>query len=195
MSARYPGMKIGYARVSTDEQNLSLQLHALEKVPCDIILTDKASGADASRKGLRRALRRIKAGDILVVWKLDRLGRSLMDLVKIVEHLNQKRAGLRILTGQGSMIDTTHSEGRLMFSLFAALAEFERELIRERTIAGMKAARRRGVHIGRPRKLSPAQLHTARRWIERRAKTYKQAADSLDVSVTTLRRGLDSFSG
>src|SRR5690606_12575883 len=119
----------------------------------------------------------------LVVWKLDRLGRSLMDLVRIVELLNQKQAGLRILTGQGSMIDTSHSEGRLMFSLFAALAEFERELIRERTIAGMKAAKRRGVVIGRPPKLSTDQLLTAKRWIDRKSKTYRQAADTLDVNV------------
>jgi len=183
-------MKIGYARVSTDDQNLDLQLRALKEAGCEQIFTDKASGKNTDRQGLRRALRRCVAGDVLVVWKLDRLGRSLMDLVKIVELLNRREVGLRILTGQGSMIDTTHSEGRLMFSLFAALAEFERELIRERTIAGMNAARLRGVQIGRPRKLSSDQICMARNWIKRKSKSYKQAADALDVNVTTLRRAL-----
>lgn len=187
-------MKIGYARVSTDEQNLDLQVHALEQAGCGIILTDKAPGASAERKGLRKALRRCGRGDVLIVWKLDRLGRSLMDLVKIVESLNRKDAGLRILTGQGSMIDTTHSEGRMIFGLFAVLAEFERELIRERTIAGMNAARRRGVAIGRPRKLSPDQLCDARRWIEGKSKTYRQAAQVLEVDVTTLRRAIKNHS-
>lgn len=183
-------MKIGYARVSTDEQNLDLQLHELEQVGCDIILTDKATGASADRKGLREALRRCRPGDVLIVWKLDRLGRSLIDLVRIVEMLNKKSAGLRILAGQGSMIDTTHSEGRLMFGLFAAIAEFEREMIRERTIAGMKAARRRGVLIGRPRKLSDDQLLAARNWIDKKIKNYNEVANELSVSVTTLRRAL-----
>jgi DNA invertase Pin-like site-specific DNA recombinase len=185
-------MKIGYARVSTDEQSLDLQLHALEQAGCNVVLTDKATGASADRKGLRKALRRCGTGDVLIVWKLDRLGRSLIDLVRIVEMLNRKDAGLRILTGQGSMIDTSHSEGRMIFGMFAVLAEFERELIRERTIAGMSAARRRGVMIGRPRKLSEEQLSTARNWIDQKIKSHKQAAEELNVNVTTLRRALKS---
>ena len=107
-----------------------------------------------SRKGLADALARCAAGDVLVVWKLDRLGRSTLDLVGLVEKLKGRGVGLKVLTGEGASIDTTRPEGKLIFAVFAAFAEFERELIRERTMAGMRAAKRRGRHVGRPRKLT-----------------------------------------
>ena len=153
---------IGYARVSTEEQNLDLQLAALREAGCERIFRDKASGADFRRTGLARALAACGANDILVVWKLDRLGRSLIDLVGLIEELNRRGVGLRVLAGHASMIDTTRPEGRMMFGLFAVLAEFERELIRERTKAGMRAARLRGQVIGRPFKLSERQVRRAR---------------------------------
>jgi DNA invertase Pin-like site-specific DNA recombinase len=141
-------MKIGYARVSTDEQNLGLQLDALQADGCGRVFQDTASGARSNRKGLADALQACAPGDVLTVWKLDRLGRSLLDLVGLVEGLKARDGGLKVLTGAGASIDTTRPEGRLFFAMFAALAEFERELIRERTTAGMKAAKRRGVHVG-----------------------------------------------
>lgn len=184
-------MKIGYARVSTEEQNLDLQREALEADGCDVIFEDKASGANGTpRKGLADALARCGAGDVLVAWKLDRLGRSLFDLVELVERLKAQGAGMKVLTGQGATIDTTRAEGRLIFGIFAALAEFERELIRERTKAGMAAARRRGVKVGRPVKLTPHQLAHARGLIERGEETRAGAAALLGVDVSTLRRAL-----
>ena len=184
-------MKIGYARVSTEEQNLDLQRQALEGDGCDVIYEDKASGANGiPRKGLADALARCGDGDVLVVWKLDRLGRSLFDLVELVERLKVQGAGMKVLTGQGATIDTTRAEGRLIFGIFAALAEFERELIRERTKAGMAAARRRGVKVGRPVKLTPHQLAHARGLIERGEETRAGVAALLGVDVSTLRRAL-----
>lgn len=194
-SARFPQtpadpMKIGYARVSTVEQNLDLQLRALKEDGCSAVFTDKASGVLNGRKGLARAMRRCRAGDVLVVWKLDRLGRSLIDLVALVEELRLRGVGLRVLTGQGAMIDTTRMEGRMIFGIFAVLAEFERELIRERTKAGMEAAKARGVHVGRPAKLSKEQIAQAQRWLAQDRKTPRQIADRYNVHTTTLRRAL-----
>src|SRR5260370_32062155 len=156
-------MMIGYARVSTDEQNLALQLDALRSAGCEAIFEDSAWGADDGRKGLADAVARCAAGDVLVAWKLDRLGRSTLDLVGLVETLKEKGVGLKVLTGEGASVDTTRPEGKLIFAVFAAFAEFERELIRERTKAGMLAAKRRGRPIGRPRKLTPDQLAEAAR--------------------------------
>ena len=184
-------MQIGYARVSTDEQNLDLQRHALEEAGCEITYSDKASGnALNGRKGLARALRKCASGDVLVVWKLDRLGRSLIDLVGVVEKLRARGVGLRVLTGQGAMIDTTRPEGRMIFSIFAALAEVERELISERTKAGMAAARRKGIHCGRPAKLSAAQVTMAREHLAERKGTAAEMASRLGVDVSTLHRAL-----
>lgn len=184
-------MEIGYARVSREDQNLDLQLRALSAAGCAPIFTDKASGAQKSRPGLSRAMKRCGEGDILVVWKLDRLGRSLIDLVALVDELRARGVGLRVLTGQGSMIDTTKIEGRLIFGIFAVLAEFERELTRERTLAGMAAAKARGVHVGRPRKLTAIQVRQARRWLDKQAKTLDEIAVHYGVHATTLRRALD----
>lgn len=183
-------MKIGYARVSTTEQKLDLQEQALTAEGCDAIICDKASGKNAHRPGLKRAIGRCGAGDTLVVWKLDRLGRSLIDLVNIVRKLERRGANLKVLTGQGASIDTTKPEGRMIFGIFATIAEFERELIRERTIAGMEAARRRGVHVGRPRKLTDRQIEKARKWIEDETASCAEAAARLGVDPATLRRAV-----
>jgi DNA invertase Pin-like site-specific DNA recombinase len=144
-------MLVGYARVSTTEQHLDLQRDALTQASCGRILTDTASGAKAERPGLGEALDYVRAGDVLTVWKLDRLGRSLKDLIEIVTALEQRGIGFKSL--QESM-DTTTPGGKLIFHMFAALAEFERGVIRERTHAGLTAARARGRHGGRRYKLS-----------------------------------------
>lgn len=184
-------MLIGYARVSTEDQNLDLQRDALSAAGCETVFEDHGiSGAvNANRKGLSDALAACGAGDVLVVWKLDRLGRSLLDLVELVETLKGKGAGLKVLAGHGATVDTTTANGRLIFGIFAALAEFERELIRERTRAGMQAARRRGRHVGRPRRLTPDQLDHARALIVS-GKGKGTVAALLGVDVSTLRRGL-----
>ena len=181
---------IGYARVSTEDQNLGLQFDALQAAGCDAVFQDTASGAATGRKGLADALARCAAGDVLVVWKLDRLGRSLLDLVEMVEALKRRGVGLKVLTGQGAMVDTTRPEGRLVFGIFAALAEFERELIRERTKAGMQSATRRGQHVGRPRKLTPHQIAHARTLLDAGTDTRAGVAALLGVDVATLRRTL-----
>ena len=141
-------MFIGYARVSTDDQNLDLQLDALAKAGCERIFEDRMSGARAERPGLLRALDVARGDDTLVVWRLDRLGRSLKDLIRHVETMEERKIGLRSLQ---ESIDTTTSGGRLFFHIFGALAEFERNLIRERTMAGLTAARARGRQGGRPK--------------------------------------------
>lgn len=184
-------MKIGYARVSTDEQNLDLQRQALEADGCAYVHEDKASGVLNGRKGLTDALARCHEGDVLVVWKLDRLGRSLLDLVGLVEDLKTRGVGLKVLTGQGAQVDTTRPEGRMIFGIMATLAEFERELIRERTKAGMAAAKRRGVKVGRPRKLTPYQLGQAVEMIGS-GQSRADVAALLSVNVATLRRALNS---
>ena len=143
-------MMIGYARVSTDDQSLALQLDALRAAGCETIHEDKASGVLSGRKGLAEALKGCAAGDVLVVWKLDRLARSLHDLVVIAADLKGRNVGLKILTGEGAAVDTTHPQGRMIFGILAVMAEFEREMISERTVAGMAAAKRRGVRLGRP---------------------------------------------
>jgi DNA invertase Pin-like site-specific DNA recombinase len=144
-------MKIGYARVSTKDQNLSLQLDALQKEGCEKIFQEKATGGSADREELKKLLEHLRAGDIIVIWKLDRLGRSLRDLVNLVTDIQAKGAGLKSLHDS---IDTTTPQGKLTFHLFAALAEFEREIIRERTKAGLESARSRGRVGGRPKGLS-----------------------------------------
>jgi DNA invertase Pin-like site-specific DNA recombinase len=140
-------MQIGYARVSTTDQNLDLQQDALRAAGCERVFTDTASGAKADRPGLAAAIAACRAGDVLVVWKLDRLGRSLPHLVETVQMLADRQVGFRSLQEQ---VDTTASGGKLIFHIFASLAEFERDLIRERTQAGLTAARARGRIGGRP---------------------------------------------
>lgn len=141
-------MVIGYARVSTQEQSIDLQKDALSKAGCEQIFTDTMSGAKAERPGLQEALSYMRPSDVLVVWKLDRLGRSLKNLIKVVTDLHSRGIGFRSLT---ESIDTTTSIGNFFFHVFGALAEFERDLIRERTQAGLAAARARGRKGGRPR--------------------------------------------
>jgi DNA invertase Pin-like site-specific DNA recombinase len=147
-------MRIGYARVSTAEQNPDLQEDALQKAGCEKIFRDVASGAVDSRRGLAEAIEYARAGDTLVVWKLDRLGRSLKHLIETVNGLAARNIGFQSLR---ESMDTTTSGGKLIFHVFGALAEFERELIRERTHAGLRAARARGRNGGRPAKMDTAE--------------------------------------
>ena len=144
-------MIIGYARVSTKEQIFDLQIDALKKVGCKKIYREVVSGAKAERQVLNELLENIRSGDILVIWKLDRLGRSLKHLVELVNGLSDKGIGLKSINDP---IDTTTPQGRLVFNIFASLAEFERDLIRERTNAGLSAARSRGRTGGRPKGLT-----------------------------------------
>ena len=148
-------MKIGYARISTADQNLELQTDALEKAGCEKIFTDRASGAKDDRPGLINAVEFCREGDSLVVWKLDRLGRSLKHLIETINVLHEKKVGFVSLQ---ESIDTTTSGGKLIFHVFGALAEFERELIRERTNAGLASARSRGRLGGRPKLMTDKQL-------------------------------------
>jgi DNA invertase Pin-like site-specific DNA recombinase len=142
---------IGYARVSRNEQDLALQLRALNEIGCDpkLIFTDKISGAKAERPGMNMCLKELRAGDTLVVWRLDRLGRSMAHLVNLVESLRQQQVGFKSICD--GAIDTTIASGELMFNIFSSLAQFERKLIQERTNAGLEAARARGRKGGRPK--------------------------------------------
>lgn len=151
-------MKIGYARVSTRDQNADLQVDALKQAGCERIYQDIASGAKSARPELDKLLVHVRPGDTVVIWKLDRLGRSLKHLVELVGELAERKVGLQSLNDP---IDTTHAQGRLVFNLFASLAEFERELIRERTQAGLSAARSRGRIGGRPKGLPAKAEATA----------------------------------
>lgn len=145
-------MLIGYARVSTDDQNLHLQHDELKAVGCEKFFDDKITGSKIDRSGLESMIDFARSGDVVVVWRLDRLSRSLKDLIEIVSNLESKGIGLKSIH---ESIDTTSSSGKLIFHIFGALAEFERNLIRERTHAGLKAARARGKIGGRPKKLTP----------------------------------------
>jgi DNA invertase Pin-like site-specific DNA recombinase len=151
-------MRIGYARVSTKEQSFDVQVDALNQAGCDEIYRDVCSGARAERPALGELLSHIRGGDVVVIWKLDRLGRSLKHLVELVNELNAKDVGLQSLQDP---IDTTTPQGRLCFNVFASLAEFERDLIQERTQAGLASARARGRKGGRPKGLSPEAEATA----------------------------------
>ena len=183
-------MKIGYARVSTEDQSLDLQLSALKEADCEVVFQDYASGSKKHRKGLLSAIELCGEGDTLIAWKLDRLSRSLQDLMELAETLRERGAGLKILTGQGAMIDTSKAEGRMIFAIFGALAEFERELIRERTKAGMQAAKKRGAAIGRPRKILACDIRRASRKLQRGRVTQSDMAEELGVSLSTLQRAL-----
>lgn len=178
-------MQIGYARVSTQDQDLSLQLDALQQIGCEKIFTEKASGAQRDRPELKAALDYLRSGDTLVVWKLDRLARSLRQLIDTFEHLNERGIGLRSLT---EAIDTTTPGGTLIFHIFGALAEFERSVIRERTNAGLAAARARGRLGGRPPALTEANLIAAKALLRDPGITVEQAAKTLGVSPATLYR-------
>lgn len=183
-------MLIGYIRVSKNDgsQNLDLQKDALINVGVseDRIYQDCASGKKDSRPGLNECLKAIQPGNTLVVWKLDRLGRDLRHLVGIVDKFNKENIGLKVLTGQGAQIDTTTSHGRLMFGIFAALSEFERELIIERTRAGLAAARARGRKGGRPRKMDKETLRIAASAMSDRNSMASQIAKRLGITTSTL---------
>ncbi len=179
-------MKFGYARVSTRDQNLQLQIDDLKKEGCEIIFHEVICGAKAERPELDRLLEQTRAGDVIVVWKLDRLGRSLKHLIALVGQLMERDVGLKSLNDP---IDTTSSQGRLIFNIFASLAEFEREMIIERTQAGLKSARARGRVGGRPKGLS----NEAQRKAVAGAALYKEGklsvteiAKNLSVSKSTL---------
>ena len=179
-------MLIGYARVSTGDQNLDLQLDALQLAGCNPILFDKASGAKTDRPELQRALEMCHDGDTLVVWKLDRLGRSLQHLIQVVMELNQRGVGFKTVCDG---IDTTTSSGKLVFHIFAALAEFERSLIRDRTLAGLKAARERGRVGGRPKAMTPEKAAVANKMLAA-GSLASDVASILGVSKATLWRHL-----
>jgi len=178
-------MLVGYARVSTSDQTLDLQHDALTKAGCTKIFTDTASGAQAERKGLTEALSYVRAGDTLVVWKLDWLGRSLKDLITRIRELNDRKIGFKSLTEN---IDTTTSGGKLIFHIFGALAEFERDIIRERTTAGLEAARARGKRGGRPKALSPERIKLARRLYADTSTSVTEICNMLGISRHTLQR-------
>lgn len=185
-------MLIGYARVSKADgsQNLDLQRDALTEagVAADAIYEDQVSGKRDSRPGLDACLKALRKGDVLVVWKLDRLGRDLRHLVNVVKDLTDREVGLRVLAGQGAQIDTTTPAGRLVFGIFAALAEFERELIRERTVAGLAAARARGRKGGRKFALTRAQVRLAQAAMASRDTSVADLAAELGIKPVTLYR-------
>lgn len=177
-------MLIGYARVSTIDQNLDLQMDALQKAECDQIHSDVASGSKSSREGLDEALKFLRKHDTLVVWKLDRLGRSISDLIKIVADLNERDIGFRSLQEK---IDTTTTGGKLIFHVFAALAEFERDIIRERTNAGLAAARSRGKRGGRPKAMNAKKIKLAKTLLAGDT-NIDEVCQTLSVSRATLYR-------
>src|SRR5262245_28570824 len=181
-------MKIGYARVSTDAQETHLQMDALQRAKCSRIYEEKASGAKADRPELMRLLDHARKGDVVVVWKLDRLARSLRQLIDTTVLLQERGVELHSLTEN---INTTTPSGKLTFHLFAALAEFERDILRQRVHAGLAAARRRGHVGGRPKALAEADLKKARALLRSGEYTKAQVARELSVSRHTLWRALN----
>lgn len=178
-------MQIGYARVSTGEQNLDLQTDALEEAGCERIFTDEVSGAEWERDGLARAVEQLREGDVLTVWKLDRLGRSMKDLIEQVERVEE--LGAQFVSLQEG-IDTTTPGGKLTFHLFGALAEFERDLISQRTLAGLRAAKERGRTGGRPRAISEEDLPMIQRLMREPKATTTQICKAYGISKATLYR-------
>lgn len=176
-------MLIGYARVSTDDQNLNLRHDALKNIGCEKIFDDQITGSKIQRPGLNAALEFARPEDVIVVWRLDRLSRSLKDLIEMVALLDSKRIGLRSLQ---EPIDTSSSSGKLIFHIFGALAEFERNLIRERTHAGLEAARARGRSGGRPKKLSKDKENLALKLYEDKKHSIAQICNLIGVSKPTL---------
>ena len=182
-------MLIGYARVSTHDQTLALQQDALRQAGCDQTFPDTASGSLSERKGLAEALSRLRVGDTLVVWRLDRLGRSLRHLIDTNTGLDAKGIGFRSLQ---EAIDTTTSGGKLVFHIFGALAEFERDIIRERTQAGLQAARARGRLGGRPkREASSRKVAMAKALYADKTNSVQEICKALGISRATLYRYLD----
>ena len=182
-------MLIGYMRVSTGEQSLDLQRDALDRIGCERVYDDVCSGRTTERPGLNQALHVARDGDALVVWKLDRIGRSLPHVVGLVGDLQKRGVGLKVLTGD---VDTTTATGRLVFGIFATLAEFERDLIQERTMAGLAAARARGRAGGRPRVMTKQKLKAAMALMADRDNAARDVAKQLGVSVSTLYAYVDA---
>ncbi|WP_419607259.1 recombinase family protein [Thiolapillus sp.] len=180
-------MRIGYARVSTQDQNPDLQLDALKKAGCEEIFQEKFSGKSAARPELENCLQMLRKGDVLVVWRLDRLGRSLKDLVEIVSALEDRGVGFQSLTEN---IDTVSAGGKLVFHIFSALAEFEHSLIRERTMAGLAAARARGRKGGRKPSMSKADVRKAAAMLKDPQMTKTEVAQHFGVSRVTLNNSL-----
>jgi DNA invertase Pin-like site-specific DNA recombinase len=180
---------IGYMRVSTGEQSLDLQRDALARTGCERIYDDVCSGRAIDRPGLSKALDAAREGDALVVWKLDRIGRSLPHVVGLVGDLQKRGVGLKVLTGD---VDTTTATGRLVFGIFATLAEFERDLIHERTMAGLAAARARGRAGGRPRVMTKPKLKAAMTMMADRDNAARDIAAELGVSLSTLYAYVDA---
>jgi DNA invertase Pin-like site-specific DNA recombinase len=180
-------MLIGYARVSTQDQTLDLQTDALRQVGCEKIFTDTTSGVKSERPGLQEAMNHLRAGDTLVVWRLDRLGRTLKHLIATITNLSEKGIGFKSLQ---EYMDTTTSGGKLIFHIFGALAEFEREVIKERTNAGLQAARARGRLGGRPKlqSLDPKKIALARKLYEDGNTPVKEICDTLHIGRSTLYR-------
>lgn len=181
----FMGHLLGYARVSTTDQDASLQIDALNAAGCYRVFVDTMSGSLQQRPELDKLLDQLRPGDTLAVWRLDRLGRSIRHLIDQLHALAERGIGFRSLQ---ETIDTTSPGGRLVFHVFAALAEFERDLIKERTNAGLAAARARGRTGGRPSRLSADQMRTARRLYEQQDMTVAQIGDVLGVSRTTIYR-------
>lgn len=183
-------MKFGYARVSTHDQNLDFQADQLRQEGCDEILYEKASGIKAERPVLQNLIQTVRSGDVIVIWKLDRLGRSLRHLVDLVNTLMEKGVGLKSLQDP---IDTTTAQGRLIFNIFASLAEFERDLISERTLAGLNAARARGRKGGRPKGLNDSaekKAIAAEALYIKGDLSVNEISDNLGISKVTLYRYL-----
>jgi DNA invertase Pin-like site-specific DNA recombinase len=183
-------MRIGYARVSTDEQSLDLQLDALKRAGCKRIFTDKVSTTKADHPGLAEAVSHLRRGDLLVIWKLDRLGRTVKGLVDFVADLQERKIQFRSLTDG---IDTTTPAGRFFFHIMASLAQMERELLAERTRAGLAAARRRGRVGGRKRRMTPGKVESARKLLGS-GMAPRDVAQNLGVSIPTLYRWVPATS-
>jgi DNA invertase Pin-like site-specific DNA recombinase len=182
-------MLVGYARVSTHDQNIDLQKDELAKAGCQRIFCDIVSGIKSERTGLSEAINYIREGDVLVVWKLDRLGRSLKHLINIVSELEKQKIGFKSLREN---IDTTSSGGRLIFHVFGALAEFERELIKERTCAGLLAARSRGKKGGRPKIMDAKKIAMAKTLYHDKKNSIGDICKTLKISKPTLYRYLNN---
>ena len=182
-------MLIGYARVSTDDQNLDLQKDALKKIGCECIHEDHISGVKDQRPGLQAALDYARKGDTLVVWRLDRLSRSLKNLIEMINLLEEKGIGLKSIQ---ESIDTSSSSGKLIFHIFGALAEFERNLIRERTQAGLQAARARGRNGGRPKSLNADKRALAVKLYDEKKHSISQICHMMEISKPTLYKYIKS---
>jgi DNA invertase Pin-like site-specific DNA recombinase len=185
MEVRSMGRLIGYARVSTGDQDLNMQLDELKAAGCALVFTDKASGAKGDRPGLDQCLSKLKPDDTLLVWRLDRLGRSMQHLVSVITDLKERKIGFKSI--RDGSIDTTTASGELVFNIFAALAQFERELIRERTRAGLTAARARG-RMGGRKPVSPLDPK-----VRMAKKMHKDQSLSIDEICSTLRISKATF--